>query len=190
MKVSLRKANALQNEINDRIRSIQPMSHSRVSLNEFQNVAEEMARAEVAFIKQIDRIQHLELSLFEIRKAVAHANSQQNISDLLADVAFYDRKIKFYTDLSNQEVSLPLELINKRLDKIKNSTTERDAYYGRDTVDVSVVTDKMRNEYKTKVNEMKRKKQASQDRLLELNIKTEITLSSSVVDTLSEEGIL
>lgn len=189
MKISLRKANSLQNEINDRIRSIQPTSHSRVQLNEFQNVAEEMARAEVTFIKQIDRILYLELALFEIRKAVAHANSQQNISDLLADVAFYDRKIKFYTDLSNQEVSLPLELINKRLDKIKNST-ERDSYYGRDTVDVSIVTDKMRDEYKTKVNEMKRKKQASQDRLLELNIKTEISLSSSVVDTLSQEGIL
>jgi hypothetical protein len=189
MNISLRKANAVQNSINEAIRGID--IRASIELNEFQNVAEVLQIANNTLFENDSRRQKLLLSLYNIRGLVGAANAQSGIDTKLATAAFVDKRVAQLEELASSKPVTDLAVINGRLDKIRNRKDDtRSSLYGRDeVVTTSVISEAQLTQIRDEIKNLKKQKQKLNDEVLELNIKTEIPLSDEVVNTLQSEGL-
>ena len=190
MNITLRKANAIQNSINDTIRGIK--IKLTVDLNEFQDAAAELKKSNDELIANDSRRQRLTMALYNIRGLVGTANVNCGIDLKLATAAFIDKRIGQLDDFANSEVMSDLTMITGKLDKIRNRKEEsRASIYGRDdTVSTPLLTREQINQARDEIKSLKKEKQKLNDEILELNIKTEIPLSDEVVSTLQAEGLI
>jgi uncharacterized protein YfcZ (UPF0381/DUF406 family) len=193
MQVNLRKANAIQAEIRKAISAVK--LELNVAVTEYTvDISAGLAAAELSFITAIQRKEALNKVLFNIRTQVGKANATSGISDVLAEVQRVDAVLTIVGTVANAAEAKPLSEITARIDKMKAnvSADARTALYGEryNNVETSVVTQQMIAQYKTKMKELKREKQALQDKLLTLNVGTTITLDAGEVDLLKDEGIL
>jgi hypothetical protein len=191
MNITLRKANVVQNAINDAIKSIK-MEFS-VEINEFQDANAELQKANNVLISNDARRQKLLLALYNIRGLVGAANASAGIDLSLAKAAFIDKRIGQLEELAGQKEMTDLSVINGKLEKIRNdkSETARSRIYGyNDSVTTTVVSKEQIAQAKAEILNLKKQKQKLNDEILELNIKTEIPLSDDIVATLQAEGIL
>lgn len=187
MKVSLRKANALQNAINDAVRNIKYATE--ISINEFQNAEEVIASARTAAIDAVTRNGKLLQALYQIRKSVAVANTATEVSSKLADVAYLTKEIEYFNGLSSSQVRLSPEVVEGKLAKLRTKDETR-SLYGRDEVNTGVFTEADLAGFRKIVADAKKAKQKLQDQVLELNVRTEIELSNETVQTLQAENLL
>lgn len=190
MNVSLRKANVIQNSINEAIRNID--IETSIEINEFQNVEEMLQAANNKLFENDTRRQKLLLALYNIRGLVGAANAQSGIDMKLATAAFVDKRVIQLEELSNAKPLTDLAVIHGRLDKIRNRKEEsRSSLYGRDeVVTTSVISELQLKQIREEIKNLKKQKQKINDEVLELNIKTEIPLSDDVVNTLTNEGLI
>jgi uncharacterized protein YdcH (DUF465 family) len=191
MNISLRKANAVQNGINEALKGIE--IKTTLELNEFQDVVAELKKANDVLFTNDSRRQRLLLALYNIRGLVGAANASSGIDMKLATAAFIEKRIAQLETLSKIEAVTDLAVINGKLEKIRNDKSEssRRSLYGyNDTVSTTVVSAEQIAQVKTEIQNLKKQKQKLNDEILELNIKTEIPLSEDVVKTLSEEGLV
>ena len=191
MNISLRKANAVQNGINEALKGIE--IKTTLELNEFQDVVAELKKANDVLFTNDSRRQRLLLALYNIRGLVGAANASSGIDMKLATAAFIEKRIGQLDALSKLEAVTDLAVINGKLEKIKNDKSEssRRSLYGyNDTVSTTVVSQEQIAQVKTEIQNLKKQKQKLNDEILELNIKTEIPLSENVVKALSEEGLV
>ena len=190
MNISLRKANAVQNSINEAIKGIKV--ETSIEINEFQDAQAEMQKANDQLIVNDSRRQKLLLALYNIRGLVGTANASSGIDLALAKAAFIDKRIGQLEELANATPVTSLTVLTGKLDKIKNRKEEsRASLYGRDdTVSTSIVSAEQIEQAKTEIKNLKKQKQKLNDEVLELNIKTEIPVSEDVVATLQAEGLL
>ena len=78
-----------------------------------------------------------------------------------------------------------------KLDKIKNRKEDTRSIYGfESTVSTSVFTEEDIKGFKVFVSMAKKAKQKLQDEVLELNVRTDISLSTDTVQTLMAEALL
>ena len=189
MNISLRKASAIQNSVNEAIKGIK--IDTSIEVNEFQNAQEEIQKANTLLIANDGRRQKLLLALYNIRGLVGTANSNCGIDLALAKAAFIDKRIVQLTEVATLTPVSDLAVINGKLDKIRNRKEESRSIYGRDdTVSTSVVGRDQIDQAKAEIQNLKKQKQKINDEVLELNIKTEIPLSNDVVATLQAEGLI
>jgi hypothetical protein len=191
MNISLRKASALQNSINDTIKGID--FETTVKINEFQEAEQEISKAASAVCANLIRRDALIDALYEIRKAVGTANSNADIDNKLADVAHLEKQIQFYNGMAGKGVRESEKVVAGRLEKIRNDKSEssRRSIYGyNDTVDTSVFTKEDLDGFRRIVAKAKKTKQKLQDEILELNVRTEITVSAQTETTLASEGLI
>ena len=190
MNITLRKANAVQNSINDAIRGIK--IETSIELNEFQDVTAELQAANDLLLNNDARRQKLLLALYNIRGLVGTANSNSGIDLALAKAAFIDKRIGQLNELAESKAVTNIAVLNGKLDKIRNRKDEsRASLYGRDdTVSTGVIGAEQIVQAKAEISNLKKQKQKINDEVLELNIKTEIPLSEDVVATLQAEGLL
>ena len=190
MNISLRKANAVQNSINEAIRGID--IRTSIDINEFQNVAAVLQTANNTLFENDARRQKLLLALYNIRGLVGAANAQSGIDMKLATAAFVDKRVSQLEELASAKPVTDLAVINGRLDKIRNRADDsRASLYGRDeAVTTSIISEDQLKQIRDEVKNLKKQKQKLNDEILELNIKTEIPLTEDVVNTLQTEGLL
>ena len=190
MNISLRKANAVQNSINDAIKSID--LKTEITINEFQNPENEIAVAASKIRSDIARRNSLFTTLYEIRKAVSTANHTAGIDSRLADIAHLEKQIQNFSALSGKEVAESMDVVKGKLSKIKERPADaRASIYGyNDSVSTSVLAAADIASFKAQVSTAKKAKQKLQDEVLELNIRTEIALSEQTVQTLTQEGLV
>lgn len=190
MNITLRKANTIQNNIQEMIRGIK--IETTVELNEFQSPDEELKKANNALFKADVRRQKLLLSLYNIRGLVGTANVNSGIDLALAKAAFIDKRIGQLEELAALKPFTDLEILKGKLEKIKNLKDEaRSRIYGYgDTVSTTVISQDQIDQAKAEILSLKKQKQKLNDEILELNIKTEIPLSEEVVATLQTEGLI
>jgi hypothetical protein len=191
MNITLRKANAIQNSINDAVKNIK--IELNVELNEFQNVEDVIGKANNTLIENDTRRQKLTMALYNIRALVGTANTSSGIDTALAKAAFIDKRIGQLEELAKATEITSLEVIKGKLEKIKNDKGEssRRSLYGyNDTVSTSVLSKEQIAQAKAEILNLKKQKQKLNDEILELNIKTEIPLADDVVATLQAEGLL
>jgi len=189
MNISLRKASAIQNSIQEAIRGIKV--EFNVELNEFQTVEVELKKANDQLIANDARRQRLLMTVYNIRGLVGTANSASGIDLKLATAAFVDKRISQLEEFTKAAVMTDIAVINGKLDKVRNDKDAKSRIYGYgDTVTTSVVTKEQIDQAATEIKNLKKQKQKLNDEILELNIKTEIPLSDEVVATLQAEGLI
>jgi hypothetical protein len=191
MNITLRKANAVQNSINDAVKNIRV--DLTLEINEFQNVEDTLSKANNELIANDGRRQNLTMALYNIRALVGTANAASGIDTALAKAAFIDKRIGQLEQLAGGTEITSLEVIKGKLEKIKNDkgdNTRRSIYGYSDTVSTGVLSKEQIAQAKTEILNLKKQKQKLNDEILELNIKTEIPLSDDTVATLTAEGLL
>lgn len=187
MKITLRKANAVQLSINEMIKGLS--FDSSVQLNEFEPATTQIDAVRSTF--ETHRATRVKLVgvLYEIRKAVARANADESINDMLAEVAMLEKEIQFNNTYATKSPRLSDAVIDGKLNKLAEA--KEDSFYGRgNTVDTGIFTAEEVNDFKRTVADMKRQKQKLQDTLLELNVQTEIELDEETVRFLEQADIL
>jgi hypothetical protein len=191
MNITLRKANAVQNSINETVKNIKV--ELTIEINEFQNVEDTLSKVNNELIANDGRRQNLTMALYNIRALVGTANAASGIDTALAKAAFIDKRIGQLEQLAGGTEITSLEVIKGKLEKIKNDKGEnsRRSIYGySDTVSTGVLSKEQIAQAKTEILNLKKQKQKLNDEILELNIKTEIPLGEDVVATLQAEGLL
>jgi hypothetical protein len=191
MNITLRKANAVQNSINDTVKSIK--IDLTVEINEFQTVEDTLSKVNNELIANDGRRQKLTMALYNIRGLVGTANAASGINTALAKAAFIDKRIGQLEELAKATEITSLEVIKGKLEKIKNDkgeTSRRSIYGYTDTVSTGILSREQIAQAKTEILNLKKQKQKLNDEILELNIKTEIPLSDDVVASLQAEGLI
>ncbi len=189
MKITLRKANALQNSINEALRHIDVKT--KVSLNEFQDAEGVLAVSAAEAKKNIDRRVSLTNALYDIRAAVGKTNHIAGVDEKLTEVARIEKQIQLYSAYMGVEAREASAVIAGKLEKIRNNKNEQRSIYGySDTVDSGVFTAEDVAGFKSVVANLKKQKQTLQDAVLELNVRNEITLDNATAMTLADENLL
>ena len=188
MNITLRKANAVQLNINEMVKALK--FDTSVQLNEFENATAQIEAVRNTFDTHCATRTKLVGALYEIRKAVAGANANAGINDMLAEVAQLEKEIQFYNAFATKTVRLSDAVIAGKMEKIKNTSGESRLYGRYDTIDTGIFTKEEVEGFKRTVGDLKRQKQKLQDTLLELNIQTEIQLDEETARFLERADIL
>lgn len=188
MKLTLRKASALQNSIQEVVKTIDVKT--AITINEFQNYQDALATANDTAVKNDARRGQLTMALYTIRGQVGTANSTSGVSDKLAEAAYIDKRVGQLQGLIIAETQTEEATIVGKLEKLRGR--KEDAYsFGReDGVATGVFTVDQVEQFKTAQRELKKRKQKINDEVLELNVRTEIKLAADIVATLTAEGLL
>ncbi len=188
MKITLRKANALQNSINDALKHIDVKI--KVSLNEFQDPEGVLAASASEAKKNLERKIALTNALFDIRAGVGAVNAVSGIDFKLTEIAHIEKQIQLYSAYVGVEAREPQSVIAGKLEKLRNTEAKSRIYGYGDTVDSSVFTSEDIAGFKGAVANSKKQKQSLQDAVLELNVRNETTLNPGTVETLTAENLL
>jgi len=187
MKLTLRKANAVQAAINEQIKSLD--LPTRVELNEFEEVRDQIQTVRDRFFSHNVTRTKLIDALYEIRRKVAEANAEAGINDMLADVAMLEKNINYNNMLAGKGAQTSLRVLNGRIKKQAEELSER-RMYGFDLIETSIFTEEEIEDFRRTAAESKRQKQNLQDSLLELNVQTEIELDEETARFLERADIL
>ena len=186
MQVTLRKANKIQHSILEAIKGLDFTTSVRV--NEFEDANEQINAVRDAFFTHRSTREKLVGALYEIRKAVARANCENSVNDMLADVAMLEKQIQFVSGYAGQSPRESDAVIQGKLEKLKNA---KDDFYGRSSeVSTGIFTKDEVNDFKRELADLKRQKQDLQDTLLELNVQTTIELDEETERFLQRADVL
>ena len=188
MKITLRKANALQNTIQDHIKTIDVKPS--ISLNEFQNVEGELALARGAVIANDLKRARLTKALYGIRAQVGKQNVYVGINDLLTEAAYIDKRLGHLKGLTESKVVEAHTVLNGKLEKLRTTDAKNRMYGYNDTVDTGVLDNDQMEAYKADMRSLKKEKQRINDKVLELNVRTEIELDADTVALLQAEQLV
>lgn len=191
MQINLRKANAIQSEIKKALNAVRV--ETSVTVTEFTDSVElTIDKAATDLDAALAQKRRLIGALFEIRTAVGRANAAAGIGDTLAAVEQIDQEMAVVSAITTLKARTGLNEITARIEKAKANTSERMSLYGDrlSAVETTVVYQPIIDAAKAEVKQMKRAKQALQDKLLQLNVNTLIELSATAEATLKDEGIL
>lgn len=190
MNLSLRKANAIQNLINDLLKNITIVD--TVNLNEFEDaealIAGKAQESVNAFQRQVNLIE----ALYDIRSNVASANNATGITEMLTKIARLDKLIAANQKMAERTVRTSAEVISGKLTKIRNTKEDgRFSMYDRyNEISTGVATESNNEVYKRLVADHKREKQRLQDAVLEANVRNEIIIDAMTENTLRTEGLI
>lgn len=190
MNITLRKASALQNAIQEHIKSIDVKGN--INLNQFQGDAV-LAEARQTAVQNDQRRAALTNLLYGIRAMVGQANATSGIAERLARAAYIDKRVGQIQGLiATENLQEDSVVINGKLEQLRNDKGEsRRSIYGyNDHVSTGVFTAEDIKAYKAKQQELKKQKQTLNDEILELNVRTEITLGDEAVELLKSEGLV
>lgn len=186
MKITLRKANALQLAISEAVKNISV--ETDVKINEFQNGEAEIARVAAEFQTNLARRTQLMDAMYAIRKAVSTANAGAGVDVKLADVAQLEKQVQFYNGLAGKKTRDEAAVVEGKLKRLSEVEAKSRMYGYGDTVDTSVLTAEDIKGFRNAAATAKKAKQKLQDELLEINVRTEIEVAD--VDFLTAEGLL
>jgi hypothetical protein len=188
MKITLRKASALQNAINETLKGLEVTT--TVAVDEFQNAADVIAAARAEAGKAFVRKTALLDVLYTVRKDVATANAGAGITDLLAEIAQLEKRIQLQGQLAGATAVLESAVLDGRLARLRESGAEARLYRHSSGVETGVFSSDEIANARTELADLKKRKQALQDRLLELNVGTSVELSEKSVIVLQQEGLV
>jgi len=191
MKISLRKASVVQQNIQQLLKSVEVAT--TVKFNEFEETADVLAKATEALYAADNRRAQLLAALYAVRKLVARANVETEISDRLASCAFIDKRLSQLAPLTEKTaLQEPAAVVAGKLDKIRNDKGEsRRSIYGYDdTVSSGILLATQIEGFQSEVLELKKSKQKLNDEILELNVRTEIEIPEDIEEILLKEHLV
>jgi hypothetical protein len=189
VKISLRKANAVQVNINDLLKNIavKPV----IEISEFVDPVVTLQAANDALMAADVRRSDLLMALYSIRATVGIANFNSGIGNRLSHLAYIDKRLGQLDALVSETAQIKdLQIISGQLEKIRNRREEHRLYGYENTVSSGVLQAAQMESIRNIMRELKKQKQKLNDEVLELNVRTEIELTDEVEAILVKEGIL
>jgi hypothetical protein len=188
MKITLRKANALQTAIQDQIKTVEVKTS--ISINEFQSPESELVAARTQVLQGDVRRNELTKALYAIRASVGRANVESGVSDLLTQAAYVDKRIGHLKGFVEGEVAEKLDVVTGKLAKIAGADKSSRIYGYHDTVSTGVLEQADIDAFRKEMLGLKKEKQSINDKVLELNVRTEIDLDADTVALLQAEQLV
>lgn len=193
MDISLRKANALQLAITEALKGLKLEATLTLSIYEPEAEAT-VSEALAAWEKARGTRAKLFDALYEIRRKVGVANDAAGIDAHLAEIARLEKDAQFLSSLVGLAPRESREVLAGRIQRLKTREDAPNPRYGaqglQETVSVSLFEAEAIEGFKAELRQVKRRKQALQDALLELNARTTISLSKEAVAVLRAEDLL
>lgn len=187
MQVTLRKASVLQQAVQDAIKAI--TLKGKVSINEFQDPAAELAAASKTLREDITRITNLSHALANIRSSVGLVNAQAGVNGLLAELAATERLITRYTELTEAgNLTEDFAVVSGKVEKLKGRDEAR--YYGSSEVETGAISPDEMEAFKNELRVLRKRKQELNDKLLEINIKTTVDIVGQTESVLQKENLI
>jgi hypothetical protein len=190
MQLTLRKASAIQKLINEEINSTSLTT--KVSIGRFDDPVKKRDEAITKTNDAITKKGALLNALYAIRNQVAAAGQAAGVGDILTQVALIEKLSGMLKPLAGIEAfvvdreTLAAQFKDLTEDKESKSRYSSDR---RETFDTSTVYQLSADTWKENLGQFRKEKQALSDKLLELNVRTEITLDAATVETLKYYGI-
>ena len=189
IKITLRKANAIQQNINDLLKSI--VIRPTVEINEFQDAVATLQASNDALMAADVRRSDLLMALYSIRATVGLSNFTNGIGNRLSHLAYIDQRLQQLDPLVREDAKIKdLHVITGQLEKIRNRREEHRMYGMTDAVSSGVLQQNQIDNIAGIMRELKKQKQKLNDEVLELNVRTEIDLTDDIEAILVKEGIL
>jgi hypothetical protein len=188
MKISLRKANVIQNNINEALRSIEIAD--TVSISEYQNIEQVIADKATEAQINLQRKTALISALYSIRNVVGKANAQAGIDEKLTQTACVEKMIQLMTEQTKRTVRTEAAVLAGKAEKMRKSENDRSLYYNNDSLTTGITSEEDIATARVALASLKKDKQRLQDEILELNVRTEVELSEHVAGTLKFENLL
>jgi hypothetical protein len=186
MKISLRKANALQTTIQEAIN--EPFV-GNVMISKYDNVDTVYNTASKVLEDTIEKKFCLIDVLYSIRKKVGEASASCGVAELLTNLANNEKTAAFAKQLAATPYPT---IVKEQISKILTDLAEQKDSYGRikDALNMSLLSKETIDSYKSTVNVLRRQKQTISDKLLNLNVSTEIELDENEITVLKKYDIL
>lgn len=188
--VNLRKATALIARIEENLQEVLRVpcqSVVDIHTHKSQSVADTVALAQKKFDDAVAMIDVYYRILLNLRTAVGQANAASGVSERLTKIAIIDRKIRTLNTWANNQPTVEIDYLNSRLNTLSTA-------YGTpgvvDYVQYTTSSAKTLEQIKQTIKDLKKEKQQLNDEILELNIKTTISLDQQDVESLTQAGIL
>lgn len=190
MKITLRKADALKKSITEAINGIS--LDTTVSIGRYDDPKKIFDEAVRNFARDFDKKTDLTKVLYDIRADVSAANDVSGISDILAEIATIDKTIAILKPLSQTAKFSPApEVLETQHADLKAELAPVEQYRSRrESFEVSIVDRNQVQNWLGIINVGRKQKQDLSDKLLELNVQTEIELQPEVEDILTKYGII
>lgn len=183
MKLTLRKANALQLLINEQISntSIQ----TQVSVGKYDDPVKAVIHAGEIFLASLTKTRSLLAVLYAIREKVAEVGHAAGVSLILSEIAHIDKLTGVLKPLASLSAFAPTEevLLEAHAD-LKKEQGSATSYSRRDAFTTGAIPQGWLPTYVQELSALRKRKQSMSDKLLELNIHHEIELDSDEEKTL------
>ncbi len=189
MKITLRKASALQNAIQEAVRNIEVKLS--IQLNEFEDPTAVLDKATAEAVLNDQRRASLTACLYDIRSLVGSANAVSGINDRLAKAAYIDKRLGQLSAMVKEEVLREnVNVVQGKLEKLRTAEPKTRIYGYGDTVASGVLVPEQVAKFKADMLDLKKAKQKLNDEILELNVRTEIDLPGEVEAVITQEGLV
>lgn len=188
MKISLRRANALQQSIATKLSETAPVLLITID----EHVGDASSKIETATQQLRDTVklkENLIEVLFNIRSRVGAANAG-GVNDRLAKLAGLQKLQGLYDVLSKATPREAAAITESRLQKLRAGGVVPASYTYTQQFAAPLLPDSEIAAYVAQLGNTKRAITKLQDELLELNIRTEIELTAGEVALLTSQGLL
>ena len=189
MKLTLRKANALQLLINEKIAAT--TLATAVSVSRYDDPCLLVISAAANLQESLSKKRLLLEVLYSIRQAASAANQSSGISDILSEVAYIDKLTAALKPLAeNSQFSPAEEVLREAHADLKKEVAPVGYGSRRDAFTTGFIPQGWADGYVKEVSDLRKRKQSLSDKLLELNISNEIELSDQEEEVLKKYDLI
>jgi len=189
--MNLRKAKQVQDKISETINNLRFPEH-RVDAMTVESWQSECLHRLKEYDDMLKEANDLSRVAYNIRKLQGNANASSGINEILTELAFINRHIdtldNVLRDIAEQE---PKEVVQKRVEIKNNELLKSERSFGFDAaVKVSIFTKDYIHEKEAEMRQLKKERVKLDDKLLDLNISTNIELDDADMDLLVKYDII
>lgn len=190
MKLTLRKANALQLQINEQLSATNvPVS---VSVGKYDDPVQSVLAAASLHNAALNKKKELLSVLYSIRTKAAHVSQEAGVGDILSEIAHIDKLSEILKPLATTTQFAPSEeILRLAHEDLKKDQPAANSYSARrDAFTTGIIPVGWVLAYVSEAKELRLRKQKLSDKLLELNIQNEIELTSDEEETLRKYDVI
>ena len=192
MKITLRKASALQVAVSNLIDDT--YARPVFSVDDESLLAEEVPQAREEYETNLRRLRSLIEVKYSLRKAIGDMNLSAGVTSLLTqerEIAELMCELESIVDRVNGRC-FTVEQIQAKFDKHNQRVAlAGSSYMGRSiSVDTDLISKEEVDELRKEILSLKRQRQTVNDRVLEINVSTYVTLTDAEETILMDEGLI
>ena len=190
MRINLRKAHAIQEQINELIQEDYD-TETRHNILLHDNYEPVLDHACTNYFDELEGKRALILARKEIRASLAEANSEFGINALLAEMNMFDAEIALIDrSLNKRDIRQESNVMSKQVQRKEEDRQKEGMSYERNELVVGIIPKRKYDEYAKDIKRLKKQKQTCSDQLLTLNVNSTIELSKEVVTLMREHQLV